>query len=88
MKKIFNYESGQVLAQVAQKGFGVYILGDTKNLTGDGLALADPCWTRCSPEVPCNLSCSVTWLNVNLQTLSLLSKSIISVKESQTTWSI
>lgn len=41
MKKLFNYESGQVLAQVFQKGFGVYILGDAKNLTGDGPALAD-----------------------------------------------
>lgn len=60
MKKLFNYESCQVLAQVVRKDFGVCILGETKNLTGDGPALADPCWTGCSPEVPCNLSCSVT----------------------------
>ena len=34
---VFYGEGGQTLAQAAQRGCGVFILGDTQNLTGHGL---------------------------------------------------
>lgn len=35
-KKLFYHEGGQTLAQVAQRGCGITILGDIQNSTGQG----------------------------------------------------
>ena len=36
-RKCFHYEDGQTLDQVAQRGYGIPILGDIQNLTGQSL---------------------------------------------------
>lgn len=58
----------RVLAQVAQRGCGVFILEDSKNPTGlstEHQSVADPTqtgnWSRCSQEVPSTLNDSVFW---------------------------
>ena len=54
------------MAQVAQGGCGVSLLGDTQNLSGHGPGQPAPCgptwaegWTGWLPEVPANLKCSI-----------------------------
>ena len=65
-KNAFYCKDGQALAQVAQRGCGISVLGDTQNPTGcsaEQPALGDPalagCWTRQSPEAPSYLNRSV-----------------------------
>jgi len=65
-------ESNWALAQVAQTGGGVSILGDTQKLSGHGpgqQALGGPCvagggWTRWPQEDPSNLNHSMWSLEV------------------------
>jgi len=79
-KNFFYCVDDQALAQVAQRGCAVSILGDSQSLAGNGheQPLAEPAlskgsWTRQSPEVPSHLNSSVSLLLSSLVTsLSLV----------------